>query len=240
MRRLGVPANLLLLLLPVMAACGDDAAAPHPTAAATSAAAEEATTTAAPPTTPPVTATAESTATPNSTTTIEPDTVTPESGEPAFAIAQLVFGEAPYAAIRNVGTGAGSTAGLWLCQFPGYWALPDATLEPGEILAVALGDIAVPDLIGVAASADARGALGVVAPAGGELGLYTNAEFSDPDAMIDYVEWGTPGHERSDVAVAAGIWVEGGFVEVPAETLGLIAGGFPTTNPDGWAAEVGG
>ncbi len=242
MRRLGVPANLLLLLLTVTAACGDDDdGGPAATAASTTAAAAVVASTSAP-----IMATpAPTTGAPTSTTlvpstTVAPDTEVAQTGEPDFAIAQLVFGEAPYAAIRNTGSGAGSTAGLWLCQFPGYWALPDTTLEPGELLAVALGDTAVPDLIGVAATADAEGALGVVAPAGGELGLYSDARFTDPAAIIDYVEWGVAGHERSDIAVGAGIWVEGGFVEMPAEALGLIAGGFPTTGPDGWVAEVGG
>jgi hypothetical protein len=72
------------------------------------------------------------------------------------------------------------------------------------------------------------------------MGLYSANMFNSPDAIEDYVEWGTTGHARSSVAVAAGIWQEGGFVEVPAAALAIVSQTFPTVGPDDWFAEIGG
>jgi hypothetical protein len=46
-----------------------------------------------------------------------------------------------------------------------------------------------------------------------ELGLYSTPSYTNPDAMTDYVEWGSTGHQRSTVAVAAGIWNTGDFLD---------------------------
>ncbi|MFQ5555682.1 MAG: hypothetical protein ACE5GC_09990 [Acidimicrobiia bacterium] len=176
------------------------------------------------------------------TSTSPPETTStdPGSGTAAFAMAQLVFGEAPYVVIRNVGSGAGSTDGLWLCQFPDYWPLPDIELGVGEVLAVALGSGPPPEVIGVDFTATAGGEVGTVGRREGELALYEAEAFGDPEAIVDYVEWGSAGHARSGVAVAAGIWVEEAFVPVPPEALALLAGGLPGGGPEGWVAEVGG
>ncbi len=59
-------------------------------------------------------------------------------------------------------------------------------------------------------------------------------------AIIDHVEWGVPRHGMSDAAGETRRWVEGGFVEVAAETPGLIVGSFATSGTYGWTAEIGG
>jgi hypothetical protein len=51
-----------------------------------------------------------------------------------------------------------------------------------------------------------------LSPVDDELGLYLSADFANPAAIIDYVEWGSSGHTRSTVAVAALIWTSGDFV----------------------------
>ena len=107
-------------------------------------------------------------------------------------------------------------------------------------LAIPLGTGTVPELVGVVATAEVERPLGTVSSSDGELGLYRSSSFNSPDAIVDYVEWGSSNHARSGVAVAAGIWVPGGFVEVPAELLAIVTQAFPTEAPEDWFAEIGG
>ncbi len=99
--------------------------------------------------------------------------------------------------LKNVGSSTVDVSSYWLCQFPNYQRLDnldldcgDLTMEPGEILAV-------------------NNFNAVNNPADGEVGLYLNNNFGSADAILDYVEWGTPGGGRSGVAVEAGIWTAG-------------------------------
>lgn len=142
--------------------------------------------------------------------------------------------------IANRGDGAGSTEGYFLCRFPNYYELPAVELLPGEKLAIPLGTEDIPELIGVVAVADVRNPLGPISARDDELGLYSSSQFGSDDAIVDYVEWGSTGHTRSNVAIAAGIWVVDGFVEVPDEVLAIVAQAFPTLGPDDWFAEIGG
>jgi len=188
----------------------------------------------------PASSTAVTTTTATTATTPPASTTTGAPGAAAIRIDEVVFAGDPYLVLANRGGGPGSTAGYWICRFPNYYGLPDIQLEPGERLAVPLGTGDVPDLVGVVATVDVELPLGTVSRMDGELGLYAWNEFNSPEAILDYVEWGSAGHARSAVAVAAGIWVDGGFVEVPAEVLALVAQSFPTTSPDDWFAEIGG
>jgi hypothetical protein len=43
--------------------------------------------------------------------------------------------------------------------------------------------------------------------------------------------------ERSAVAIAAGVWPEGGVVVVPANTTAITASRQPTIGPNDWAAQ---
>jgi hypothetical protein len=104
--------------------------------------------------------------------------------------------------IKNASGSELNVSNYVLCSFPEYNDLSELTivsgdlnLSPGEILVVSghsMGD------------------------ADDELGLYTNGDdFTDPVLMIDYVEWGSTGHTRSVVAVAAGIWQTGDVIQTP-------------------------
>ncbi len=64
--------------------------------------------------------------------------------------------------------------------------------------------------IGDAPVVPAGGSVTVTSPVAiplesGELGLYSEASFDNPDAIVAYVEWGEGEHGRSQVAVDAGI-----------------------------------
>lgn len=233
--------RLLIAIGLVVVACGGDVETPATTANGSTTTITASPTTATPSTTAGTTTSA-TTGAPAPTTTTSPTvpSTTPGGGEPAIRIEEIVFAGDPYLLIGNGGTGLGSTEGYFICQFPSYYGLPSVELQPGERLAVPLGDGTVPDLVGVVATVEVTRPIGEVSATNGELGLYSTNTFNSPDAIVDYVEWGASGHARSGVAVAAGIWVDGGFVEVPTELLAIVAQAFPTLGPEDWFAEIGG
>ena len=110
--------------------------------------------------------------------------------------------------LKNIGAANVDVSGYWLCDFPAYQEIQASNiicgstdLAPGEILAV--------DDFNTISSAD------------GEMGLYSTDNFSNSNAIVDYVEWGSPGHTRSSVAIAAGIWSTGDFVAAFGATESL-------------------
>ena len=232
--------GFLTVLALLAAACSggsDDAVTTTATVASTTSttAPPETTTTTPPPTTTTTTAPTTTAAGAEETTT----TIATPTGPAEFAIMEVFFGANPYLTVANIGLGSGNLGGFWLCQRPSYYEIPPVRLEPGEVAAIALGGD-VPDLIGIAAVFDAGRGLGRVVRADGELGLYRAPVFGDKDAIVDYVEWGSSGHGRSAVAVAASIWVEDGFVPVPPEAQSIAVLSPPATGPDQWSALVGG
>ena len=95
-----------------------------------------------------------------------------------------------------------------------------------------------PNIIGAApvAVVPGREQFGPLTIDEGEIGLYNGNGFSDPDAILSYVEWGETGHGRSAVAVSAGIWQEGDFVEVP-EGSSAISAPNGAEAADGWVVQ---
>lgn len=176
----------------------------------------------------------------STTTTTTTTTTTIPGGGSSIGFDEIVFAGGPYLVISNRGPGVGSTAGHWICQFPSYYELPAVELQPGEKMAIQLGVAPVPDLAGVIATVDVSAPIGIISAADGELGLYLGDTCNSANAIVDYVEWGTSGHGRSSVAAAAGIWKDGGFIEVPTEALALVAQAFPSLGPADWFAEIGG
>jgi len=149
-------------------------------------------------------------------------TIASDGPEPAVVITDVGF-DAMYDGyeqdgwvwIRNVSDKPQWIGGHFLCQRPGYFALPDVELAPGEGLLVASQTT---ERLGEANAGwpEANGALGTLSPDSGEMALYSAQDFDNPLAMVSYVEWGESGHGRSSVAVAAGLWGEGGFVDTRA------------------------
>ena len=152
------------------------------------------------------------------------------SGEASFVISRVVFGDAGYVSITNVGDGAGNLEGWQLCQRPAYFGIGPVDVAAGETVHVATGS--APDLPGTVIESNGR--LGQFGAGGGEIGLYVDSSFGSASSIRSYVEWGSSNHGRSSVAVAAGIWTEGGFV--PSEGVpGLAAMIDVPTGPDDWA-----
>ncbi|MEL6355723.1 MAG: T9SS type A sorting domain-containing protein [Bacteroidota bacterium] len=87
----------------------------------------------------------------------------------------------------------------WLCDFPTYEQLSSLTLVCGD-LNLAPGEVLVVSGFSAFNAAD------------GELGLYTANQFSNSNAIISYLEWGSAGHTRASVAINAGIWTSNFFL----------------------------
>lgn len=221
MRKLAAPTVLILAL----AACGGSTA--------------ETTTSAAPiDTTAPVAATTTTSASPEPTTATTPESTTNApvvSPGATFAITMISLGDLGQVVVQNVGNEPGSLGGFWLCQRPSYYEFPDVEVQPGESAAVSVGgDIFVPPPGAIAIEGVAG--IGPLDPTDGEVGLYLDDAFGNPDAIVSYVEWGRSGHGRSETAVSAKIWPDGGFVETSEATGAILAAVIPPTEPAHWTS----
>lgn len=157
-----------------------------------------------------------------------------------LALTRVVFEPIPYLLIRNVGGEPINLGDHWLCQRPAYVQLPELTMEGGDTVAIGLGDEAPPDLAGLVAVLQLGPELGFFTPDQGELGLYAAPDFGAPGAIESYVQWGKAGGGRESVAVEAGIWQEGEFVEIPPEALSISSSGQPQAGVLDWFADLGG
>lgn len=221
----------VLIVTLIFAACGGDSetsatSTPAPTLTSLAAAAPPASST---------TSTAAATTTTTTTTT----TTLPPNAAAAFGLTQVVFDQSSFVVITNWGNDVGNLDGHWLCQFPSYVSLPDVELAPGEQALIGLAGTPPPDLAGMAAVVDLGPVVGEFSAESGEIALYTDSSFDNPDSIVAYVEWGEPGHGRSSVAIAAGLWAEGA-VEVFDEAPSISSGVFPATSASDWFADVGG
>lgn len=160
-----------------------------------------------------------------STTTTAPVTTAPppESGE-ALEVLQLnvvEFGDDGYVEIINTGGDEVTLAGIFICEFPDYADLGDVA----DATTLAGGDtLRIPAAV-----------LGGLSADGGEAALYEGDDFGSSDAMLSYVQWGTGGHERASVAVAAGLWpAEDVFVTPDPAFPSIESGGF-AADPEGWS-----
>lgn len=78
--------------------------------------------------------------------------------------------------------------------------------------------------------------IGGVDSSGGEIALFTSDSFSDADAMLDYVVWGTSGHDRIDLATDAALWPDDETVDTEDDTVVILRGDPNSIGPDAWAA----
>ena len=129
--------------------------------------------------------------------------------------------------VKNVGGMAMDISSLWLCRFPDYIQFSDMsitcqggdlTLEPGEVVVFSL-----PWSINTADD---------------EMAIYSSNSFGSSSAIVDYVEWGTSGHQRSSVAQSAGIWSSGAFVPAFSPSNSILYDGDGDT-PEDWSEGMG-
>lgn len=178
--------------------------------------------------------------TPSPTTTVQGDvvgTTVPETttttvvtGNARFVIGSIVFGESGTIEIGNLGPDAGDLTGYWIAIHPYYLEIPATIIGPGKAITVSVAAESDPELVIPAADL-----LPELKAGSGEIGLYLSGDFGDPDAIVDYVEWGSTGHTRSAVAIAAGLWPEDQTVVTDGSTTGLTAEDRSEPGPQGWS-----
>ncbi len=109
--------------------------------------------------------------------------------------------------IKNTGSDTVDISSYFICNFPFYNQLSSLSIECGNDLILEPGE-----LVTVISNFNNS-------ETDGEMGLYLNSNYGNSNSIIDYVEWGSTGHQRSSVAVDAGIWTTGDFV--PAFDAGM-------------------
>ena len=117
-----------------------------------------------------------------------------------FYISRVVFGPDGFGEITNGSDQAADPAGLQLCQFPSYPNVPAGIIEPGGTARVPAAE------------------LGGLNSDAGELALYVEPSFEDPNAVVAYVQWGSVGHKREEPAIGGGVWSENAFVDAATAT----------------------
>jgi len=115
---------------------------------------------------------------------------------------EINYGSRDLVEIYNNGNVTIDLSSYWLCLGPGrYSQIGNIVPESGNMNLAAGEFLVLPFNMD-----DSEG-----------LGLYSMQAFGDAEAMIDFVQWGTGGSPRENVAVAAGIWTAGDFI--PTVTL---------------------
>jgi len=140
--------------------------------------------------------------------------------------------------LNNAGTAAINLDSFFLCGANFTYAqihtlsvvCGSTVLQPGDYLVV--------DLTGSAITVD---------PMDGEMALYRSAAFGNSSEMLHYTEWGSSPHNRTSVAVIAGIWSNNQFAVgfSPTTALKYDGLGFSDTDwsegsPTPCAANIGG
>ncbi len=223
--------QVLLVAALVASACSDDTASTTAATTAPATTSASATTQAPAATTATTQAPAATTATTQAPATTAAPTTTAATSMSGLRIVQVGFDTSfqvqdGWVLLQNTGSAPVSLSGHFLCQRPSYFALPDVTIPAGDILWVGVGGP-----VDAQPTVGANGAMGSFNQAGGEVGLYSSNSFGDATAILSYVEWGSTGHGRSSVAVAAGIWGAGEFVTVPSDLTGAISVFDPVAPP---------
>jgi hypothetical protein len=131
-------------------------------------------------------------------------TVFPDNGF-QFEISEVGLGEDGWVALRNYTDEPASLADLYLCQPPDCVALPDEEVPPESTAYVAVSSGDGLDNV-VVTDADLT-----LAPPNGELALFSGDDTSDAEKIRSYLQWGSHPHEGTDVAIEAGLWIEGSY-----------------------------
>ena len=135
--------------------------------------------------------------------------------------------------LTNFGNAVEVIGGLRICNQFRYATIPSGvTLDPGETYVIHHRRSGTNDdnnwyVIGT---------LLALVLADDSYALYKAAgAFTDPAAILDYVQWGAGAQPRENVAAGAGIWSAGDFTAVPAEGQSLQLCDPQSHGSAGWA-----
>ncbi|MFT7121814.1 MAG: hypothetical protein ACJAZ9_002002, partial [Neolewinella sp.] len=113
--------------------------------------------------------------------------------------------------IYNGSNAAVNVSDYWLCDFPAYKRIGDATeitvesgnlmMQPGDFLVVS--------------------GFSPFDPLDGEMGLYSSSSFGSAAAMVSYLEYGSAGHTRSGLAISNGFWTADFFLTAPTAAASI-------------------
>ncbi len=138
---------------------------------------------------------------------------TPENQEVSVVLNEIKYQGGDWIEIYNNGNTAADLSNYWLCLGPGrYQQLSGITPQSGSINNLSPDEYLVlpyelPDTEG-------------------GLGLYSSNEFTNSQAIVDFVQWGAASSPRENVAVSAGLWTAGEYLPtVSSEDNSIIFDG---------------
>lgn len=136
-----------------------------------------------------------------------PETNGPEvTGQASFVINEVAY-QGNKIEILNNGNATADLGSHYICLGPGAYAQ--------------IANLEVEGSLNLAPGAFATLTYDLPAQSGG-LGLYSADQFTNANAMVDFVQWGAAGNARENVAVEAGLWTAGDFVPVLGDANNTI------------------
>lgn len=105
--------------------------------------------------------------------------------------------------LHNYGNTNQDVSSYFLCSLFSYGQINAMTIVSGDLDMMPGADLTVTSLIDFNTTA-------------ADLGLYDTNSFGSITAMQDFVQWGSGGNGRENVAVAKGIWTANTFISLPA------------------------
>lgn len=139
------------------------------------------------------------------------------------AVGQVILNEVGYSGrieIKNTGSSSVNPNGYFLCnatmckqlnEFPRLCPFLPGNLSAGAKLTIETDLVTTSD---------------------GEIALFSSSNTSDTAALLGYVQWGSAGHPREALAVAAGMWPAGEFMAPMTENGSLEYDGNGSTPAD--------
>ena len=134
-------------------------------------------------------------------------------------------GASKWVELHNTDSSDVDVSSFWLCNFPNYTQIANLTALQGSTTIPAGGFL----VVALDALGDGDGEVGLYQDIGGDFGNFGRAGF-----ILDYMQYGSAGHQRESVAVADSVWDAGTFGPAAAngQSLAFIGGG--STTAEAW------
>lgn len=123
-----------------------------------------------------------------------------------FEINEIIPGPDGYVALKNFTDVPVTLAGQYICQGKDCFELPGEIVSPDETVKITVGN---GDGLDGLVIADAT--MGKLQPADGEIALFASTNWDNPAALLTYLEWGSTPHDLTELAIEAGLWLEGTY-----------------------------